>query len=122
MNKTKFKNCCLYISIFILLGIMAVYYRNIRINKHYPVYIREFLDNPGNVCDETCVRSLINTPIISINSRLSSLENLTGKQSLRIKQNTLLSVNAANKVNKLQKLIDKTEKELEKELKNNENF
>jgi len=119
MVKIKFKpkQLFLFAFLFVLLGILVVYYRHQEIENFYPGYVKELLDNPPDtekkLCDEACALAPINTQITTINTRLDALEKLTEKQDTEINANTESAAKTAAEMLALQKEIKKAEAELE---------
>jgi capsule polysaccharide export protein KpsE/RkpR len=102
------------------MAIIVVYYRHWEIENFYSGQVTEFLDNPDpssepekKLCDEACTLAPINTQIITINTRLDTLEKLTATQTTKIGVNTTSAAKTAAEMLALQVELKKAEAELE---------
>ena len=129
MIKINFRNVCLYVLLFVALGIVCVWYRHWEIEHFYSQSIKECLENPPEknqsensisdtgdkkMCDKECALESITT----INTRLGFLERISDKHEEVIKSNTDNITKTSSDLKALQDVLNKAKKELEESTQN----
>lgn len=97
MVKINLVRICLLILLFILIGIVVVYYRECEIENFYEKKVlKEYLENPPGeqngeedkkLCDVKCNLDPIKTQINMVNSRIDTIENNVLNNESLIKKN-----------------------------------